>query len=320
MKQVECVVEEIPSFLGHVLSVARAAFESDYSDRYEATVNPADADWLKCNENLFKWGNGEAGPLTSYGLFLLAYVNPDGSEGIVSYFDSLLSLVDTGISDPLLTAFPPLVRFHEQWGLLDNPEAVKMLREYRKEIVLFGDILCRNWDRFKQDVWPKERPPVSATAEEINGRLQTVDAIARWENATGFPFKHDRYVYILSSGMKNAPRFNSLGYGRNWVYYDIPLLFEGILHEIGSHVLIDLHRELQSEFEDYFLLYNVRETLCSHLTKMIFSDCDVELTPLDGSKVFHPRADELFRDRIHSLPVADIRIEFMEVIKQISRE
>lgn len=314
MKQVACIVEDIPSYLGHLLSVSRI-FESSYSDRYEATFNSTDADWLKSNEDLFKWGNGVAGPLTSYGLFLLGYVNPDGSKGIESYFDSLLVLVDTGTSDKMLREFPPLVHFHEQWGRLDYPEVVKMLREHRNEIELFRSILCRNWNRFTEDVWPVEKPKISARAEDMNIKLQEVDAIARWENATGFPFKHDRYEYILSSGMKNAPRFNSLGYGKNWVYHDIPLLFEGILHEIGSHVLIDLHRELRDEFEDYLLLYNVRETLCSHLTKMIFSDYGVELTPVDGSKVFDVRADELFRKRMDSLPVADIRNEYLKVMK-----
>lgn len=319
-KQVLCIVEDIPSYLGHILSVSRVGFESDYSDKYSSTIEPADAKWLKENEDVFKWGNGKAGSLTGYGLFILGFVNPDGTDGIESYFDALISLIDTGNCDQMLRNFPSLIRFHEQWGPLDHPDAIEMLKSNRENIVRFSKILCRNWENFEKDVWPNEKDTVSAKAAEINKKLEKVDSIARWENATGFPFNYEKYEYILSSGMKNAPRFNSLGYGKNWVYYDIPLLFEGILHEVGSHVLIDLHRELRGEYEDFFLLYNVRETLCSHLTKMMFSDFNVELTPLDGSKVYDARADELFREKITSLPVSNVRKEFREVLDQINEE
>ena len=144
-KQVQCIVESIPSYLGHLLSVSRVGFESDYSDKYSETVESADEKWLKGNEDLFKWGDGKAGSLTGYGLFILAYVNPEGKDGIEAYFDALISLIDTGNCDQMLRNFPPLIRFHEQWYVLDHPDAIAMLKSNREHIVRFGKILYRNW-------------------------------------------------------------------------------------------------------------------------------------------------------------------------------
>lgn len=318
--RVTCVVEFLPSYLGHMLSTARVGFESDYSDKYHSTVRGKDLDWLRENEDLFKWGNGKAGPLTAYGLFLLGYVSPQGPLGIESYYDSLLEMARSSDVSKLFASFPSLERLHRIWGPLDDPRAVGMLKALSGEIEELKRILVDNWESFEENVWPQEEPKVTARAEETNARLRKTDLIESWENATGFEFKAERYEYVLSSGMENAPRFNSLGYGRNWVYYDIPLLFEGILHEIGSHVLIDLQRDFREECDDFQLLYNVRETLCSHLTKVIFGEQGVQCTPLDGSAVFDPRADELFGERIDSVPVKDLRVLFGEVLGRLEEE
>lgn len=317
--RVSCVVESIPSYMGHMLSIARVGFESEYSDRYSQSVKQEDINWLKENEELLKWGNGKAGPLTGYGLFMLGYVNPDGPEGIESYYNSLLAMAKNGDMSQLFHFYPRLERFHEIWGPLNDPRAIEMLRALGGEIEQLKKVFVENWDCFLNEVWPQEKPKVIAQANVINKRLQEVNLIDNWENATGFTFQSDSYEYILSSGMKNGPRFNSLGYGRNWVYYDTPFLLEGIVHEIGSHLLMRLQGELQREY-DFSLLYNVYETLCSFLTKMIFSDLGISITPVDNSKLYFPRAHELFEQKIQSLPISDLRGVFKTIMDQIISE
>ena len=314
--RVSCVVEIIPSYMGHMLSIARVGFESDYSDRYSQSVKQEDINWLKENEDLLKWGNGKAGPLTGYGLFMLGYVSPDGPEGIESYYDSLLAMAKSADVSQLFKTFPSLERLHEIWGPLNDPRAIEMLMALGGEIEQLKKIFVENWDCFTNEVWPQEKQKVCVQANEINKRLQEVNLIVNWENATGFTFQSDSYEYILSSGMKNGPRFNSLGYGRNWVYYDIPLLLEGIVHEVGSHLLMRLQGELQNKY-DFSFLYNIYETLCSYLTKMIFSDLGIERTPIDNSKLYVPRANELFEEKIQSLPISDLRGVFRTVLDQI---
>lgn len=315
-KKVSCIVEEIPSYLGHILSVARIGFESDYSDKYSYSVEPEDIQWLKENEELVLWGNGKAGPLTGYGLFILGYVNPKGADGISSYFDSLYHIIEKGDCSIMLDTFPALKRYHDSWFKLDHPKAIEILKKHRHDLKRLESVFIRNWNIFDKKVWPVEKPKLSSKADELNERLARVDLIGRWEKATGFTFKYDHYYYVLSSGMKNAPRFNSLGYGKNWVYYDCPLLFEGIAHEVGSHLLIGLKHEAYEKY-DYFVTYNVRETLCHFLTKLIFKDLGFERTPLDGSKVYSAKADKLFGENIFEIPVPNLKKVFTSVLKQV---
>lgn len=317
--KVSCVVESVPSYLAHVLSIARVGFESEYSDRYAHTVNQRDALWLKENEDLFKWGNGKSGPLTGYGLFLLGYVSPEGPDGIETYFNALLNMAEDGNPSCLFESFPSLERLQEIWGPLNRPEAVEMLRALSEAIEQLKNILVENWDGFQVEAWPIEKPKVISKADAINTQLQNLDLIDNWENATGFTFQAENYQYVLSSGMKNGPGFNSLGYGRNWVYYDIPFLLAGIVHEVGSHLLMRLQGELQNAYE-YSFLYKVYETLCSYLAKKIFSGLGIDRTPVDGSTLYVPRAYELFEMKIQSLPASDLRRVFRATLDQIDSE
>lgn len=315
--RVSCTVEALPSYLGHILSTARVGFESEYSDRYAHTIKQRDASWLKENEDLFKWGNGKSGPLTGYGLFLLGYVNPESPDGIKTYFNALLNMAEDGNTSCLFENFPSLERLQEIWGPLNRPEAVEMLRALSKAIEHLKNILVENWDGFQTEVWPIEKPKVIRKADSINTQLQNLDLIENWENATGFAFQSEIYQYVLSSGMNNAPKFNTLGYGRNWVYYDIPFLLEGIVHEIGSHLLMQLLGELHTEY-DHDTLYRVFETCCSFLTKLIFSNLRINTTPVEESKLYLPQANELFKERINSLPVPDLRAVIVNVLEDLT--
>ena len=315
--RVSCTVEALPSYLGHILSTARVGFESEYSDKYAHTINQRDASWLKENEDLFKWGNGKSGPLTGYGLFLLGYVNPESPDGIETYFNGLLNMAEDGNTSCLFENFPSLERLQEIWGPLNRPEAVEMLRALSKAIEHLKNILVENWDGFQTEVWPIEKPKVIRKADSINTQLQNLDLIENWENATGFTFQSEIYQYVLSSGMNNAPKFNTLGYGRNWVYYDIPFLLEGIVHEIGSHLLMQLLGELHTEY-DHDAFYRVFETCCSFLTKLIFSNLRINTTPVEESKLYLPQANELFKERINSLPVQDLRAVIINVLEDLT--
>jgi len=42
----------------------------------------------------------------------------------------------------------------------------------------------------------------------------------------------------LCSERRWPASFNFLGYEKNWAYYETDLLFEGIVHEVGTHLLI----------------------------------------------------------------------------------
>ena len=62
--------------------------------------------------------------------------------------------------------------------------------------------------------------------------------IADWEALTHRSFLYPRYEFVLSIGNEGGPNFNSLGYEKNWAYYQTDSLFEGIVHEVGTQLLI----------------------------------------------------------------------------------
>ncbi|MCK5034957.1 MAG: hypothetical protein KAS73_03620, partial [Candidatus Sabulitectum sp.] len=113
------------------------------------------------------------------------------------------------------------------------------------------------------------------------------------------------YEFILSSGMRKAPRFNSLGYDKNWVYFETPLLFESIIHEIGTHLLRPIKQSIKGDF-DYLHVYNSFETLCCVLTEKIFTDLDLKGSILKDSKVFDPEAYDFYTKQIATLPAFDL--------------
>ncbi len=305
MKIVFCSSSVFPGYLGHMIGLSEIFPDSEYIGKYLKYTENSDIVWLDRNRELFQWGNGMAGPLFGYCLLLPGYVNPSDTTEIRKYYESLLLLGETGDTAHLLKAFPALHSYQRNWGKLDHPQAIEMLQQRKSQIAGFMAILLRNWDQFQQKVWPVERKEVQRTAEIINDRLACFDLIERWEQATGIEFQYSLYEFVLSPGMRKAPRFNSLGYDKNWVYYGTPLLFESIIHEIGTHLLRPIRQNIKGDF-DYLQVYNSFETLCCVLTEKIFADLNLKGSILKNSKVFDPRAYEFYTKQIDTLPVLNL--------------
>lgn len=279
--------------------------DKQYIEKYSKHIENADKAWLNDNKELFQWGNGLAGPLFGYCLLISGYVNPSDSIDIKKYFESLLQLGENGDASHLIKAFPELKSYQRNWGKLDHPQAIQMLQNYKSQITEFMNILLRNWNQFQQNVWPSEQNRVQQAAEAINERLSSFDLIRKWEWATALEFQCNQYEFVLSSGMRKAPRFNSLGYDKNWVYFDTPLLFESIIHEIGTHLLRPIQKNIEGDF-DYLRVYNSFETLCCVLTEKIFMDLNLNGSILKKSKVFDSQAYDFYTERIESLPVLNL--------------
>ncbi len=305
MKKVFCSNNVFPSYLGHMLGLSEICHDDEYTKKYSKYVADSDTAWLNHNRELFQWGNGLAGPLFGYCLLISGYVNPSDKIGIKKYYESLLLLGENADASYLVKAFPELNSYQHNWGKLDHPQAIEMLQYYKTRITEFMDILLRNWDQFQQNVWPLERNQILQAAEVINGRLSSYDLIEKWEWATGLEFQCNQYEFVLSSGMSKAPRFNSLGYDKNWVYFKTPLLFEGIIHEIGTHLLRSIKQSINGDF-DYLRVYNSFETLCCVLAEKIFTDLDLKGSILKDSKVFDSEAYDFYTKRIETLPALDL--------------
>lgn len=318
MKKLFCSDNIFPSYLGHLLGLSEIFHDDQYAQKYSNFISNSDCAWLNQNRELFQWGNGKAGPLFGYCLLISGYVNPSSENRIREYYDSLILLGDTADVSGLLKAFPELNSYQLNWGRLDHPQAIEMLEKYTSEITEFKNILIRNWDKFHANVWPVEQKHILHTTDIINSKLSNYGLIEKWEWATGLQFQCNQYEFVLSSGMRKAPRFNSLGYDKNWVYYETPLLFESIIHEIGTHLLRPIKKNVKGDF-DYFRVYNSFETLCCVLTEKIFTDLDLKGSILKDSKVFDSKAYDFYTKQIETLPALDLfelLLEYLELQKK----
>ena len=318
MKKVFCSDKVFPSYLGNMIGLSEICSDDEYIEKYSKYVEDSDITWLNHNKELFQWGNGLAGPLFGYCLLISGYVNPSDTTEIKKYYESLLLLGENGDASHLITAFPGLNSYQRNWGKLDHPQAIEMLQHYKSQITEFMTILLRNWNQFQQNVWPLERNRIQQAAEVINGRLASFDLIEKWEWATGLEFQCNQYEFVLSSGMRKAPRFNSLGYDKNWVYFGTPLLFESIIHEIGTHLLRPIKQNIKGDF-DYLQVYNSFETLCCVLTEKIFMDLDLKGSILKDSKVFDSKAYEFYTKQIGILPVLNLSELLLESLDSQGR-
>jgi hypothetical protein len=105
-----------------------------------------------------------------------------------------------------------------------------------------------------------------------------------WENLTNLKFKFNFYDIILSSGIKNGPTANSLGYEKNWFYYnnDTEWIIQFICHEIGTHILIDLYKKIMidkkdnNSDKDFNVIYQAYENLCSFYNHFVLSNAGLE--------------------------------------------
>ena len=318
MKKVFCSDRVFPSYLGHMIGVSEICPDTKYIEEYSKYVVDSDIAWLSHHKELFQWGNGMAGPLFGYCLLISGYVNPSDTIEIKKYFESLLLLGENGNASHLIKAFPVLKSYQRNWGKLDHPQAIEMLRHYKSQITEFMTILLRNWNQFQQIVWPMERNVIQHTAEDMNDRLSSFDLIGKWEWATGLEFQCNQYEFVLSSGMRKAPGFNSLGYDKNWVYFGTPLLFESIIHEIGTHLLRPIKQNIKGDFE-YLQVYNNIETLCCVLTEKIFTDLDLNGSILKDSKVFDSKAYDFYTKQIETLPVLNLSELLLEILDSQGR-
>ncbi len=292
--------------------------DDEYIKKYSKYVEDSDIAWLNHNKELFQWGNGLAGPLFGYCLLISGYANPSDTIEIKKYYESLLLLEETADASHLVKAFPELDSYQRNWGKLDHPQAIEMLQHYKLQITEFKTILLRNWNQFQQNVWPLERNRIQQAAEVINGRLASFDLIEKWEWATGLEFQCNQYEFVLSSGMLKAPRFNSLGYDKNWVYFQTPLLFESIIHEIGTHLLRPIKQNIKGDF-DYLQVYNSFETLCCVLTEKIFTNLDLKGSILKDSKVFDSKAYDFYTKQIGTLPALNLSELLLESLDSQGR-
>lgn len=290
----------MPNYIGHLLGTAQVAFSNDHPSRYAKTVDDDDVTCLREYATLLQWGSGEQGTLTPFFVFFPGYLGLEDGRQITQYFTALQRAIRENNLSPLFHSFPAL-RNLADW-MYSYPEDCPVptgLRENQSAVSRLSDVWIDNYGAFRTQVWPTELPNLQSRADEMNAVLSARDVIGDWERLTGCCFLYPQYTFVLSIGIENGPNFNSLGYEKNWVWWRTELLFEGIVHEVGTHLLISLFKSGWSAYSAR-IAYDAYETLCDFYCELILASYGINHTLLKTASVFSPAArshiEQLWKD------------------------
>lgn len=280
-KEIRVKYEIFTNYNSHLIGVAKIGFNSDYSKDYKHTINSEDFKFLQDNKSLLKWGDGKTSPLTNIFIFFPNYINLKSRSEISNYFNLLNDSVKSKSFDNFKKVYQSYISNLQNWFELDlNPT----LFSYKNEIQKLSEIYINNYDRFVEEVWPIEKAKIQGKVQILSSRLSKLNFIELWENFTNLKFQFNYYDIILSSGIKNGPTANSLGYEKNWFYYnnDTEWLIQFICHETGTHILINLLKQIlidkkDNNFdEDFNIMYQAYENLCSFYNHFILKSAGLK--------------------------------------------
>jgi hypothetical protein len=273
-KQVKAVVEIGPNYAFHLMAVARVGFDSEYADKYRGTVLPDDLEMIKKYGKDLIFGGGSSSEIIGPLIAWPAYLNLDSPNALSEYFNLLDESLKGDDFKPFLDHYASRFRKLEKWWYSLTPELLKMFIPERDLIKSLGGILTRNIDTYINSVWAAEKPAMIETAEYINGYFGAIDRIGQWEEITGRVFEFDIYEIVLCSAIKNGNDANSLGYDRVIFYSgtERESITEFISHEIGTHILIGMLKEVAriNKFE-FPALYEAYELLARYYNTIILN-------------------------------------------------
>ena len=280
-KEIRIKYEIFTNYNAHLLGVAKIGFNSDYSKDYRHTINPEDLKFLQDNKSLLKWGNGQTNPLTNIFIFFPNYINLKSKSEISNYFNLLNDSVKSKSFDNFKKVYQSYISNLQNWS---EPDLNPILFSYKIEIQKLSEIYINNYDRFVEEVWPIEKAKIQGKVQILNSRLSKLNFIELWDNFTNLKFQFNYYDIILSSGIKNGPTANSLGYEKNWFYYnnDTDWLIQFICHETGTHILINLLKQIMIDKkdnnfdEDFNIMYQAYENLCSFYNHFILKSAGLK--------------------------------------------
>ncbi|MDO9576666.1 MAG: hypothetical protein Q7J16_02145 [Candidatus Cloacimonadales bacterium] len=273
--------EIFSNYNAHLLSVAKIGFDSDYSKTYFDSIDSIDLKFLQENKNLLKWGDGQMSKLTELIIFFPNYINLKNINEIETYFNLLNKSIEMHSFNNFKNKYQSYISNLKDWF---KPNFDSHLYSFNNEIKRISEIYIKNFDNFLNDVWPIEKEKIREKINTLSNRLSEFNFIKLWEDVTKLNFKYAYYDIVLSTGIKNGPSANSLGYEKNWFYYnsDTEWFIQFICHETGTHILIDLFKNkmLNNESDissnDFNIIYKAYENLCSFYNRFVLREAGLE--------------------------------------------
>jgi hypothetical protein len=284
MKGIISEVNLLPNYVFHLLALARVGFDSEYASNYSSSAELSDIEFLSQNKQYLTFGAGQGSDLVGAAVFypLLFRLNADAD--LSDYYELLIACAATGDFNSLRTRYAEAIgSASATWFGLPEDE-LQVLTKHVPKLVELKRIFVTNFASYRDHVWPSESQRMQAVAARIEHAFHDMDVIGYWERVSGFEYAGDKFSVELCSAIKNGPNANSIDYERVVFYHDTPFekLIQLITHEVGTHLLIDLVKQLgrDSEF-GWSQLYGAYESLAMYFNAFIWGKTELayELPP-----------------------------------------
>jgi len=294
VKRILVGLERGVNYIFHLVAVARAGFDSEYADTYRWSVRPNDVGLLEKHASELAFKDGHTGHLAGLLVFHPAYLGLSSREAFEEYFQLVVQGLAHNDYRPFLERYREghealrgwYVEVDEQWLARHEP--------YAEVVERLGRIYVSNYDRYENEVWPGQAREMQPVADKLSAHFAQRDIIDDWEKLTGRQFRGPDYRIVLCSAIKNGPTAVSLGHNRTVFYYGHGLdwMKDFISHETGTHILIELLKEVVASCEYPFdVAYTAYENLCRELNKRVLGRHQLYAMPPNYN---HARFEEIF--------------------------
>lgn len=284
-KEVLCVVERLPNYITHLTAVAGLPWRTSYAEAFGHTVDLESHQILQLHAPMLQWGNGITGDLAPFFVLLPAYL-PLGDE-----FDlfEYMRAVDQAMGSRRYDAIADLyaqAQARLAWWLFDFRgffySRSEVYQTYLRAVRQLVHVFEHNYHSWEEEVWTDIELDLDLAADEINGDLWSLDLLDTWEHMTGERFRGNRYEIVLTAAPAGTG-ITSLGYHRSMLSADMDRerMLGLIVHEVGTHVLVGLYRELSdrdlAEGEIDWMTYAAYAGLTTYYTRQILPEFETEI-------------------------------------------
>ncbi len=285
-KPIKAVLEFYPNYAGHLLGVAQIGYDSDYADRYQSTIQADDLKYLKDHADLLAWSDDDEGILSYFFLTFPGFINPETKDELAVYLTDLNSAIAAKSFDNFAEKYAEPISKLDRWTGFNSSGT---LYTYGEEIQMLSRILMNNYDRFKEKVWPIEKKKVAHCARLLNSTFADMDLIHLWESITGIAYDAPDYQVSLSMGMENGPTAKSMGYQKDWYYFDEnpDRMIQKVCQEAGARILSSLCK-------GHYDLYDPR--LCFQVYQAMSLYCTQRILDAVGIAIQTPEMDHIQQD------------------------
>ena len=284
-KDVVCVVEKLPNYLAHLTAVAGLPWRTKYADTWGHTVDLESHQILQRHAPMLQWGYGVTGDLAPFFVLLPAYLPLSDEFDLSEYLRALDEAMRRRRYDPIRDLYPK-EQARLSWWLFDFEgffySRSQVYETYLRAVRQLVHVFEHNYQAWEEDVWRNVEQDLDLTADEMNGRLWSLDLLDAWEDLTGERFRGRRYEVLLTAAPAGTG-ITSIGYHRSLLSADMDLerMLGLIVHEVGTHLLVGLYQEMSNRDlaagEMDWTTYAAYAGLTAYYTRLILPEFETEI-------------------------------------------